>query len=112
LDDNLADQLHEILQEGTLEWDVNNNYTFDKIEIFALIRKSTDLLDYTEAHKRENSCKRHEHRWVRIGVNTPLRKVVTHPSFEMFGVPLFWVVSKQTDFRKKFLEDSPDRYFL
>ena len=101
-----------MLVESKPEWDTNNDYDYEKIEIFTIGRKSTEKMLPEEAKKKENSCKRHQHRWIRIGPNTTLRKILTHPSYEMFEIPMFWIVSKTSGFKKTFLEHDPDSRFF
>ena len=56
-----------MLVENPPEWDTNHDYDFNKIEIFTVGRKSSEKLSLEDAKKKENTCKRHQHRWLKIG---------------------------------------------
>ncbi len=43
-------------------------------------------------------------RWEKVDENMSLREVLTRPGHVIPGVPLFWVVAKGTEYRRRFLE--------
>jgi len=49
-------------------------------------------------------------RWVLVEQQKSLKEVLLQPDHVVPGLPLFWVVAKGTDYRKRFLAEELKRF--
>lgn len=74
-------------------WDNDRAYTLERLVVFIRLWCSS----------RQDAAVS-EQRWARIHVGATLANVLRHPGCEVPGFPVFWVLSKGSDYHRSFLK--------
>ncbi|KAL0051529.1 hypothetical protein WJX82_009385 [Trebouxia sp. C0006] len=100
-----------------LDWDDEHQYTRDKLELYYLshaarplpLEQLTEVLyggwpqDLQDAAPQRYGPK--ASKWCRVSEKLLLGEVLAKPDYVIPGIPVFFVVSKGSDYRKRFLSD-------
>ena len=101
-------------------WDRRGEYTLDSLEVYFEERYVTpyDMSkpwegQYEKRLENENEVtdysKKH---WVKVDMNCMLGEVLIHPNYVVPGIPMFYVVSKRSEYYSQFMEQTKGRLLI
>ncbi|GAM20346.1 hypothetical protein SAMD00019534_035210 [Acytostelium subglobosum LB1] len=85
----------EVMFEHPAPWDKSGQYILPNLEIYF----QTNWARPVEGQQQRGSAKR----WIRVKHTTTIEKVLTHPEYIIPGIPMFYILRKDTEFTKVFL---------
>jgi tetratricopeptide (TPR) repeat protein len=91
-----GDHLQVMFPPGEFcEWDLDHNYSLDKMEVYAILNQVPPLdkkKDYGKPRK------------VRLKSTTQLKTILQHPEYVVPGIPVFYIISTVGSFKEEFLK--------
>ncbi|KAN0042179.1 hypothetical protein ACTFIV_004738 [Dictyostelium citrinum] len=79
-------------------WDTKKEYSMDRIEVYF-------ETNWTKPILADIKIKEIEKKWIRVKHTTDIAKVISHPTYIIPEIPIFYIVSRGNLFYKKFLEN-------
>ena len=109
--------LHQMFGEEAppLEWDEKKEYTRDRVELYYLANCGKAMMEdhiieafmgrspegFVDDGPKRFGTEAAE--WVRVDETDALGEVLQRPDYVIPGIPVFFVVAKDTEFRRRFL---------
>ncbi|EFA85785.1 tetratricopeptide repeat domain 4 [Heterostelium album PN500] len=87
----------EVMFEQQAPWDKDHRYRMDTIEVYFQTNWTETILPDTSKIDRTKK------RWIRVKHTTTIDTVLSHPEYIIPGIPIFYILSKDSKFAKKFL---------
>jgi len=84
------------------DWDVNQTYTFNNLDIYVIVNHTNQLTESKKRRKRK--------RKVKLNHTTKLIKLLQHPEYVVPGIPVLYVLRKESKAKSTFLQTPIDEF--
>jgi len=96
--DNFGDHLQRMFPGDDFpDWDINKKYIHNVLEVYTIVNHTEPIREYKDRPKNKRKRK------VKINHTSTLSKVFTHPEYIIPGIPVFYVLRKETKAKSQFL---------